>query len=83
MPVQKGAEQLHPAPAHDLSTMDEGRRSPVSLNERTNIAHMGTLVRGGRARGVVVAGAKDSELGVVFRMMEDVDDTKTPLQVPV
>ncbi|EGF83798.1 hypothetical protein BATDEDRAFT_18216 [Batrachochytrium dendrobatidis JAM81] len=52
----------------------------VSLNERKNIAFMGTLIFNGHGKGVVIATGKLTELGVVFCMMNEVETRRTPLQ---
>ncbi|TFK44983.1 Ca-transporting ATPase [Crucibulum laeve] len=54
---------------------------PVALAERTCIAYMGTLVRNGRGSGVVIATGTDTEFGVIFSMMQDVEERRTPLQL--
>ncbi|GAA6029522.1 hypothetical protein JCM8097_003720 [Rhodosporidiobolus ruineniae] len=53
----------------------------LPISERTNVAFMGTLVRSGRGEGLVVGTGLQSEFGVVFSMMQEVGDKKTPLQV--
>ncbi|KAF9194650.1 High affinity Ca2+/Mn2+ P-type ATPase-like protein [Haplosporangium sp. Z 767] len=53
----------------------------LTITERKNIAYMGTLVRNGHGTGVVVGISKETEFGVVFCMMQDVETRKTPLQV--
>eukprot|EP00918_Siedleckia_nematoides_P003008 GHVU01006851.1.p1 GENE.GHVU01006851.1~~GHVU01006851.1.p1 ORF type:complete len:1045 (-),score=75.30 GHVU01006851.1:29-2986(-) len=54
---------------------------PVALAERTCIAYMGTLVRNGRGSGVVIATGSQTEFGVIFSMMQDVEEKRTPLQL--
>lgn len=54
---------------------------PVALADRTCIAYMGTLVRNGRGSGVVIATGTDTEFGIIFSMMQDVDEKRTPLQL--
>ncbi|BFZ65112.1 High affinity Ca2+/Mn2+ P-type ATPase-like protein [Saitoella coloradoensis] len=51
-----------------------------AITERKNIAFMGTLVRNGRGRGVVVGTGKDTEIGAVFSMISTTQKPKTPLQ---
>ncbi|XP_048526584.1 calcium-transporting ATPase type 2C member 1 isoform X2 [Dendroctonus ponderosae] len=46
----------------------------------TNIAFMGTLVRAGNGRGIVVSTGTNSEFGSVFKMMQEEKAPKTPLQ---
>ncbi|KAF8663645.1 hypothetical protein AX16_000887 [Volvariella volvacea WC 439] len=53
----------------------------IPLAERTCIAYMGTLVRNGRGSGVVIATGTETEFGVIFSMMQDVDERRTPLQL--
>jgi Ca2+-transporting ATPase len=45
-----------------------------------NIAFMGTLVRGGSGKGIVVSIGEQSEFGEVFKMMQAEEAPKTPLQ---
>lgn len=45
-----------------------------------NIAFMGTLVRCGSGKGVVVSTGENSEFGEVFKMMQAEEAPKTPLQ---
>lgn len=45
-----------------------------------NIAFMGTLVRCGNGKGVVVSTGERSEFGEVFKMMQAEEAPKTPLQ---
>uniref|UniRef100_A0A1B6MH31 Calcium-transporting ATPase n=2 Tax=Graphocephala atropunctata TaxID=36148 RepID=A0A1B6MH31_9HEMI len=45
-----------------------------------NIAFMGTLVRCGNGKGIVVNTGEKSEFGEVFRMMQAEEAPKTPLQ---
>jgi Ca2+-transporting ATPase len=53
----------------------------VGLSERSNIGYMGTLVRSGHGSGIVVATGSKTEFGVIFSMMQDVEEKRTPLQV--
>lgn len=66
--------------ANDMGHEMEGGES-VSLAERTCIAYMGTLVRNGRGRGIVVATGVTTEFGMIFSMMQDVEEKRTPLQL--
>ncbi|KAG6830949.1 hypothetical protein H0H87_006710 [Tephrocybe sp. NHM501043] len=54
---------------------------PVALADRTCIAYMGTLVRNGRGTGIVIATGTATEFGVIFSMMQDVEEKRTPLQL--
>lgn len=44
----------------------------VPMADRACIGFMGTLVRNGRGKGVVIATGKQTEFGVIFSMMQDV-----------
>ncbi|KAI6646429.1 Calcium-transporting ATPase type 2C member 1-like isoform X2 [Oopsacas minuta] len=48
--------------------------------ERLNISYMGTLVRTGNAKGVVIGTGEQSEFGEIFRAMQQEEAPKTPLQ---
>jgi Ca2+-transporting ATPase len=55
----------------------------VSRNHHTsmkNIGFMGTLVRSGSGKGIVVSTGEQSEFGEVFKMMQAEESPKTPLQ---
>lgn len=49
-------------------------------SSNTNIAFMGTLVRCGNGKGIVVSTGTNSEFGTVFKMMLEEEAPKTPLQ---
>lgn len=49
-------------------------------SSNTNIAFMGTLVRCGNGKGIVVSTGTNSEFGNVFKMMLEEEAPKTPLQ---
>ncbi|ESK85567.1 calcium-transporting atpase [Moniliophthora roreri MCA 2997] len=55
--------------------------TPIDLADRHNIAYMGTLVRNGRASGVVIATGTQTEFGSIFAMMNEVEEKRTPLQL--
>uniref|UniRef100_A0AAY4ACL0 Calcium-transporting ATPase n=1 Tax=Denticeps clupeoides TaxID=299321 RepID=A0AAY4ACL0_9TELE len=50
------------------------------ITSRSNIAFMGTLVRCGKAKGIVIGTGENSEFGEVFKMMLAEEAPKTPLQ---
>ena len=52
----------------------------IPLGDRKNTAFMGTTVTYGRGRGVVVGTGMRSQLGLIAKMLEDVDTEETPLQ---
>ncbi|CAL1547090.1 unnamed protein product [Lymnaea stagnalis] len=51
-----------------------------NLSERRNMAFMGTLVRCGQGKGIVIGTGQDSEFGEIFKMMQAEEAPKTPLQ---
>ncbi|KII95488.1 hypothetical protein PLICRDRAFT_96597 [Plicaturopsis crispa FD-325 SS-3] len=63
------------------ATTEEGPAGSVGLADRRCVAYMGTLVRSGRATGIVIATGTKTEFGVIFSMMQDVEEKRTPLQL--
>lgn len=49
------------------------------LAERSNMAYAGTLVSAGQTHGLVIATGRDTELGRINAMLDDVGDNITPL----
>lgn len=54
--------------------------SIIPVGDRTCIAYMGTLVREGHGKGIVVGTGKNTAFGAVFEMMNSIEKPKTPLQ---
>jgi Ca2+-transporting ATPase len=52
----------------------------IPLGDRRNTAFMGTTVTYGRGRGVIVGTGMRSQLGLIAKMLESVDNEETPLQ---
>jgi len=52
----------------------------IPLGDRKNTAFMGTTVTYGRGRGVVIGTGMRSQLGLIAKMLEGVDQEETPLQ---
>jgi Ca2+-transporting ATPase len=52
----------------------------VSVGDRRNIAHQGSQVTYGRARGLVVATGMRTEFGRIARLLDEARATQTPLQ---
>ena len=53
----------------------------LRLNEQTNIAFMGTLVRSGNGQGVVVATGPRTEFGAISASLTEIESPRTPLQL--
>ncbi|XP_076274414.1 secretory pathway calcium atpase isoform X2 [Rhynchophorus ferrugineus] len=60
--------------------VDSVLRPNGAHSSNTNIAFMGTLVRAGNGKGIVVSTGTNSEFGSVFKMMLEEKAPKTPLQ---
>ncbi|CAF1042172.1 unnamed protein product, partial [Didymodactylos carnosus] len=52
----------------------------TGISDRKNIAFMGTHVQSGHAKGIVICTGENSEFGEVFKMMQQQEPPKTPLQ---
>lgn len=52
----------------------------VPVAERHNIGYMGTLVRTGRGKGIVVSIGMGTELGKIMALIDNAEDRKSPLQ---
>ena len=64
----------------NASSSDQGG-DVTSINERENIAFMGTLVKSGHGRGIVVGTGATTEFGMIFSMVDEVVEKRTPLQL--
>ncbi|XP_029445206.1 calcium-transporting ATPase type 2C member 1 isoform X2 [Rhinatrema bivittatum] len=62
------------------STAPQPAATNGDLTSRSSIAFMGTLVRCGKAKGIVIGTGENSEFGEVFKMMQAEEAPKTPLQ---
>lgn len=51
-----------------------------NINQRKNVSFMGTLVKKGHGKGIVICTGENSEFGEVFKMMQSEESPKTPLQ---
>ena len=50
------------------------------LADRSNMAYMSTLITYGRATGIVVGTGMNTEIGKIAKMLETVEEGRTPLQ---
>lgn len=53
----------------------------MRLNEQTNIAFMGTLVRSGHGQGLVIGTGAGTEFGAISASLQDIESPRTPLQL--
>ncbi len=53
----------------------------VRLNDRHNIAFMGTLVRSGYGEGIVIATGSMTEFGTISLSLQEIEAPRTPLQL--
>jgi P-type Ca2+ transporter type 2C len=53
----------------------------LRLNEQTNIAFMGTLVRTGYGQGIVIGTGADTEFGAISASLSEIESPRTPLQL--
>ncbi|MFO7945952.1 MAG: HAD-IC family P-type ATPase, partial [Armatimonadota bacterium] len=58
----------------------EGSGEETAVGDRTCMVHSGTNVARGRGRALVCKTGMDTELGQIATMLQDTEDSKTPLQ---
>ena len=94
-PAWKHSQAMDRSSIPSGATVSERAPSPVSyaspaagtvgadlrLNEKVNIAFMGTLVRSGHGRGLVIGTGGDTEFGAISASMKDIESPRTPLQL--
>ncbi|CAL9728224.1 calcium-transporting ATPase 1 [Monosporozyma unispora] len=71
-------EPVHKSAKHVSPEAYPGHMVPIA--DRTCIAYMGTLVKEGHGKGIVVGTGKNTSFGAVFEMMNEIEKPKTPLQ---
>ena len=85
-PVQKSTDSLEKVAAahqnHDYASPASGTvGADLRLNEQTNVAFMGTLVRSGYGHGIVIGVGGATEFGAVSKSLEEIESPRTPLQM--
>ncbi|XP_062997114.1 calcium-transporting ATPase type 2C member 2 [Elgaria multicarinata webbii] len=66
--------------AEPCSKNDGILAEPGDIMTLSNVAFMGTLVRYGKGKGIVIGTGENSQFGEVFKMMQEEETPKTPLQ---
>ena len=59
---------------------DKLEKSDLQMGDRTNMAHMGTVVTYGRGEGVVTGTGMSTELGSIATMIQEAEDEDSVLQ---
>ena len=59
---------------------DASIEKDAPLGDRLNLAYMSTIVTYGRGKGVVVGTAMDTEMGQIADMLNESEESQTPLQ---
>jgi Ca2+-transporting ATPase len=84
-PVQKGADTLSSSSNQNGSLTPQysnpNSGTDLRLNEQTNIAFMGTLVRSGYGQGIVISTGGDTEFGAISASLQEIESPRTPLQL--
>ena len=85
-PVGKtvGALSLPEAGGMNGSANVYGSPTPTNqlrINDQTNIAFMGTLVRSGYGQGIVVGTGGETEFGAISASLQEIESPRTPLQL--
>jgi len=72
--------ETEPCHKHSHALAQSNGLSPSLMNMNTNIGFMGTLVRSGHGKGIVISTGENSAFGAVFKLMQSEESPKTPLQ---
>eukprot|EP00124_Ichthyophonus_hoferi_P003371 Ihof_evm1s288 gene=Ihof_evmTU1s288 len=72
--------ETHDSVKH-IESIEPVEAGEIPIADRKNIAFMGTLVRQGHGKGVVVGTGEDSEFGTMFHLMQETEKKRSPLQV--
>ena len=86
-PVSKSSDTISHSQANPSS--EQPYASPATgtvgadlrLNEQSNVAFMGTLVRSGYGHGIVIGTGGSTEFGAVSSSLQEIESPRTPLQM--
>lgn len=56
-------------------------KEEIILNDRSNMAYLGTSVMRGRGKGIVVETGSNTEIGKIAKEVLDANETETPIQI--
>ncbi|CCC69415.1 hypothetical protein NCAS_0C04250 [Naumovozyma castellii] len=73
-PVHKSAKEVN------KDSFNDQPNSIIPISDRTCVAYMGTLVKEGHGKGIVVGIGKNTSFGAIFEMLSNIEKPKTPLQ---
>jgi Ca2+-transporting ATPase len=76
----KVEESILTGEAKDVSKHSKSLQGEAALNKRKNMCYSGTVVTGGRGRGIVVATGMNTEIGHIAGMLQTKKQELTPLQ---
>ncbi|CCE62707.1 hypothetical protein TPHA_0D00630 [Tetrapisispora phaffii CBS 4417] len=74
-PVHKSAKHVN------KDSFNDQPNCFVPISNRNSIAFMGTLVREGHGKGIVIGTGANTSFGAVCEMMSNIEKPKTPLQL--
>ena len=77
--LDKPTHRRQPSEYHSAGAGTVG--ADLRLNDQTNVAFMGTLVRSGYGHGIVIGTGGATEFGAVSKSLEEIESPRTPLQV--
>ncbi|KAL8739436.1 MAG: hypothetical protein Q9190_007763, partial [Brigantiaea leucoxantha] len=80
-PEQAGIASRRPPSPSYASPAAGTVGADIRLNEQTNIAFMGTLVRSGHGQGLVVGTGASTEFGAISASLQEIESPRTPLQL--
>ena len=76
----KAEESVLTGESKDVSKNTCAIEGEVTLSKRKNMCFSGTVITGGRGRGIVVATGMDTEIGHIANMLQTKKQDDTPLQ---